>query len=329
MRSYKCLLLLLFAAFNSLSMSGQTPLAQRVTDTTLQQTSPSGVNGFPEVNMSTTVTGTHAILGTGDLLGVGVFGVPDLNQRVRVDNDGVIHLALIGDIAVTGKSAEWVRNQIAEKLVDGHYVKNPQVELYVIEYSGQMAYITGEINRPGAYSLLRSHRLTDLIATAGGLTPKAGTAITINHNGDTKNAIHVDLNDKDDSHSNPEIEPGDTIDVGMTGIVYVLGNVGHPGGFLLDRRTTLSFMKAIALAEGPTPSGSITKAVLIHSSEPNSQPVPVNLKMILKARDPDIQLVAGDIIWVGDSATRNLGRLALETIMATASGVAIYSSYSR
>jgi polysaccharide export outer membrane protein len=257
-----------------------------------------------------------------------VFGVPELTQRVRVDDDGKIHLPLIGDIVATGKSPAWVRDQVAVELTDGHFVKKPQVEVYIVQYAGQVAYISGEINRPGAYSLLRSHRLQDLIAVAGGLTPRAANTVTIVHNGDTKNTLHVDMKNQDDAIGNPEIEPGDSVTVGLAGIVYVLGNVTRPGGFLLDRRTTLTFTEALALAEGPSPIGSITKAVVIHSAEPNSQPAQVNLKMILKAKAPDIQLQAGDIIWVGDSAFRNIGRLALETIFGTASGVAIYSSYA-
>jgi hypothetical protein len=49
--------------------------------------------------------------------------------------------------------------------------------------------------------------------------------------------------------------------------------------------------------------------------------------MILKSQSPDIPLQAGDIIWVADSQTRNLGRLAIQTILATASGVAVYAAY--
>ena len=323
----RMLSLLLLALGGAIAATGQIPLTPGLNEPMPVPISPTGVHGLPEVTMETTVTGARAILGPGDLVEILVFGVPELTQRSRIDNDGKLHLALVGDIAVTGMSAEWLREQITEKLVSGHFVKKPQVQLFIEEYSGQLAYITGEVNRPGAYSLLRSHRLSDLVAVAGGYTPKAGKTITITHNGDTKNPVLVDLAGKN-AEDNPEIEPGDQVNVGLTGIVYVLGNVTRPGGFLLDRRTTLSFIQALALAEGPTSTGSMTKALLIHSAQPNSAPVPVNLKAILKARASDFQLQAGDIIWVGDSATRNLGRLAIETALATASGVAVYSSYA-
>ena len=312
-----------------LSMPGQIPVSASVTDSPAQQMSPVGVSELPAVKMTTTVTGAPTTLGTGDLVEVRVFGVPDLTQRVRVDSEGKIHLLLIGDIEVGGKSVEWARNSISEKMVEGHFVKNPNVEFLVVEYAGQMAYITGEVNRPGAYPLLRSHRLADLLAISGGLTARAGTDVMIAHSGDEKNLVRVDLKDKDRERANPMIEPGDSIDVGLAGIVYVLGNVGHPGGFLLDRRATLSFTEALALAAGPSLTGSNTKAVLIHSAQPDAQPIAVNLKNILKARSPDIPLQAGDIVWVGDSATRNFGRLLIESAFSAASTAAVYAAYTK
>ena len=327
MHRSRTFLYLLILIFSGMSLLAQSPQTSRVTEAVPQLTSPAGVNGLPDAGLVTTVTGARAILGPGDLLEVDVFDTPELTQRVRVDGDGKIHLALIGDLVVVGSSPEMVREQISEKLVAGNFLKEPQVTIFIVEYSGQIVYVTGEVNRPGAYSLLRSHRLLDLISASGGLTARAGNSVTIVRNADPKNPLHISLSDKGDTVSNPEIEPGDSITVGLTGMVYVLGGVGRPGGFLLDRRSSLTFMEALALAEGPTQSASLTNATLIHSTEPDPQPIPVNLKMILKSQSPDIKLQAGDIIWVADSQTRNLGRLALQTILATASGVAVYAAY--
>jgi hypothetical protein len=88
-------------------------------------------------------------------------------------------------------------------------------------------------------------------------------------------------------------------------------------------------MQALALAEGPTQTASLTNATLLHTSQPDPQPVAINIKQILKSQQPDLPLRGGDIVWVGDSQTRNFGRLAIQTILATASGVAIYSAYPR
>ncbi|MGB8260297.1 MAG: polysaccharide biosynthesis/export family protein [Terracidiphilus sp.] len=317
----------LLAAFCPLTLLAQVPLTPTLTESVPQAAAPVSVHGLPEVTVETSVTATRALLGPGDLIDVSVLGIQELTQRLRVDQDGLIHPSLIGNVQVSGKTPDWLRQTIADKLVQGRMVKNPQVQVFVAEYAGQMAFITGEVNHPGAYSLLRSHRLNDLIAIAGGLTNRAGNSVSIVRSGDQKNPVHIDLGDKDPERGNPEIEAGDSIAVDLTGVVYVLGEVTRPGGFLLDRRGSLSFLQAIALAEGTNQNASLKKAVLLHSAEPNAQPILVNLKMIVKGQAPDFRLQAGDIVWVADSQLRNLGRLAITTMMATASGVAIYSTY--
>jgi polysaccharide export outer membrane protein len=309
----------------ALSQVRQAPMA---TEPAPQNSAPTGAAALGDV-LTTTTTGARAMLGAGDLLEVSVFDSPELTQRVRVNGEGNIRLSLIGEVLVKGFSTEAVRAEIARRLVAGHFVKDPQVSVFVLEYAGQMVYVTGEVNRPGAYSFLREYRLQDLISVAGGLTGRAGNTATLVRESDPRTSIQIDLTDPDPAKSNPEIAPGDSVTVGLTGIVYVLGNVTRPGGFILDRRTPLTVMQALALAEGPTQTASLTNATLLHTSQPDPQPVAINIKQILKSQQPDLPLRGGDIVWVGDSQTRNFGRLAIQTILATASGVAIYSAYPR
>jgi polysaccharide export outer membrane protein len=271
------------------------------------------------------VTGARVALGPGDLLEITVFDTPELTQKTRVSSEGRITMPLIGELSVQGVAPNELERTIRSKLIDGHFVKDPQVSVFVVEYAGQTAYVTGEVNKPGAYALLRSHRLLDLVAVAGGLTPRAGNLVTITHRGDVVQVTRVDLNDHDENQSNPEIMPGDSITVGQSGIVYVLGDVERPGGFLLDRRSSLSVIQALALAEGTKSSASLTKARIIRTTADQRQEIPLNLRMILQSKSPDVMLQAGDIIFVPGSLTRGMGRRTIDTILATASGVAIYA----
>lgn len=275
---------------------------------------------------STTITGARVVLGPGDQIEISVFDTPELTQRVRVNSDGKITLALVGEISVRGISPDKLGGIIARKLIDGNFMKDPQVSVFVLEYAGQMAYVTGEVTRPGAYALLRSHRLLDLISVAGGLTPRAGNAVTIVREDDARRHIAVDLSDKDENRANPEILPGDSITVGQSGIVYVLGDVNRPGGFVLDRRSTLSVVQAVALAEGAKPSAALTKTVLIRTTEGKRQETPLNLKMILKSKSPDLLLAAGDIVYIPGSLTRGMGRTSLEVIESSAGLAAVYAT---
>ena len=287
----------------------------------------SAVVSYSTDALSTSISGARVGLGAGDLLEIAVFDTPELTQKVRVNSEGKIELALIGEIDVHGISPDMLGRQIRAKLVDGHFVKDPQVSIFVSEYAGQMAYVVGEVNRPGAYPLLRSHHLADLIAVAGGLSTRAGISVTIKHEGIPVPSLVIDLYDKDENQSNPEIVAGDSIAVSQAGIVYVLGDVARPGGFLLDRRTTLSVVQAVALAEGTNSSASIRKARLLRATGGNRQEIPVDLKLVLKAKSPDPQLQSGDILYIPPSAFRGMGRQTLQTILSgTLSGIAIYSA---
>jgi len=324
-------LLLLFAMSVPVFVSAQTREKGTTEAADSQQQSSAGASSaemsYTRDALSTSMTGAKIVLSSGALLEITVFDTPELSQKTRVNSEGKIALALIGEIDVHGMSPDALERLVRSKLIDGHFVKDPQVSVFVVEYAGQMANVTGEVNRPGAYTLLSSHRMMDLIAAAGGLGAKAGNTITITHGENSKSAVVVYLSDKDASQNNPEIVPGDSITVSQAGIVYVLGDVNRSGGFLLDRRKTLSVVQAVALAEGAMPSASIRKALLIRSSGENRQEIPIDLKMILNGQSPDPQLQANDILYVPRSLTRGMGRQTIETILATLSGVAVYSSY--
>lgn len=289
---------------------------------------PSSVGGIPYTRdaFSTTMTGAQVMLGPGDHLEISVFDTPEMTQSVRVDSDGKITLALIGEIAVRGMSPDKLAGIIARKLVDGNFMKDPQVSVFVLEYAGQMAYVSGEVTRPGAYALLRSHRLLDLLSVAGGLTSHAGNTVTIVRGDDAAQHILVDLSDKDEHRSNPEILPGDSITVAQSGIVYVLGDVSRPGGFLLDRRTPLSVVQAVALAEGTKSSAALSKALLIRTTQGTRQVTSLDLKLMLKSRSPDLLLEAGDVLFVPGSLTRGMGRTSLDVIMSSAGLAAVYAT---
>src|SRR5262249_28468795 len=72
-------------------------------------------------------------------------------------------------------------------------------------------------------------------------------------------------------------------------------------------------------------SASLSKARLIRTNQEQREEIPLDLRKILKSQRPDMLLQAGDIIFVPGSLTRGMGRRSLETILSTASGVAIYS----
>ena len=106
-------------------------------------------------------------IGTEDLLEIQVFGVDQLSRTVRVNSMGFVSLPLIGNIEVGGLTAQDAENAIATRLADA-YLQNPQVSLFIKEYTNQRVTVEGAVNKPGIYPLRGETTLLRTIAMAGG-----------------------------------------------------------------------------------------------------------------------------------------------------------------
>src|SRR5579863_8806603 len=207
---------------------------------------------------ATARSGSLLRLEAGDLVEVNVYNVPELTTKARISSNGDVYLPLIDSVHVAGLSAEEAEGLIQKRLSDGGFVKNPHVTLFVDQYASQGASILGEVTKPGVYPVLGEQRLFDLISAAGGFTEKAGRSITVTHRGQTDKPIIVPLsrNVSDNPESNIPILPGDTIIVRKADLVYVVGDVGRPSGFLMDSGH-LTVLQAIAMAGGTTRTANL------------------------------------------------------------------------
>jgi polysaccharide export outer membrane protein len=132
--------------------------------------SPNGLPA-PDYNQTFDSTANYRI-GTPDLLTISVFGIADLTQDVRVDSDGNILLPLIGSVLAGGKTALELQKEIAAKLSEG-YVQNPQVSVFVKDYTSQRVTVGGVVKKPGVYPLTGQTSLMQVIASASGLDDAA------------------------------------------------------------------------------------------------------------------------------------------------------------
>ena len=268
----------------------------------------------------------HALqISAGDLLDVNVFDTVELSGRLRVDEHGTIALPLGGDLVVSGLTAEQAGHAIEKKLLDGDILKDPHVSVTVLEYATQGVTVLGEVKNPGVYPLLGAHGLLDLISAAGGATSNAGKAVTVTHRADPNRPIIVNVESKPGRTEafNVDIRPGDTIMVSHAGIVYVVGDVGKPGGFLIENNDRLTVLQAIALAQGTNRTASLNHATLIRKTGDTREELPVPLKKILANHAPDELLADGDILFVPTSGPKNAWR-DVESILPAAAGAAIY-----
>ena len=124
---------------------------------------------------------------------------------------------------------------------------------------------------------------------------------------------------------NIEIKPFDTISVSRADIVYVVGDVRRPGGFVLADRENLTVLQALALAEGLNGTASKRQARIIRRGSSGSRTeIPVNLIKILNGKSEDVELAANDILFVPASTGKAAAKRGAEVVLGTISGILIY-----
>jgi len=282
----------------------------------------------PATNASTPVVGgtAHALqISAGDLLDVNVFDTAELSGRLRVNEHGSIELPIAGDLVVSGLTADQAGHAIEQKLLSANILRDPHVSVNVLEYATQGVTVLGEVKNPGVYPLLGTHGLLDLVSAAGGVTPNAGKAVTVTHRADPEHPQIVNMESKPgktDAYI-VDVRPGDTIVVSHAGIIYVVGDVGKPGGFLIENNDRLTVVQAVALAQGANRSASLNHAKLIRKNGSTREEFPVPLKKILSNKAPDQTLADGDILFVPTSAAQAALR-DVESILPATASAAVY-----
>ncbi len=106
-------------------------------------------------------------IGPDDLLEIQVFGVEQLSRAVRVNSRGQVSLPLIGMLDLGGMTAQEAEAAITLKLSDS-FLQNPQVSLFIKEYTTQRVTIEGAVQKPGIYPLRGPTTLLRSLAIAGG-----------------------------------------------------------------------------------------------------------------------------------------------------------------
>jgi polysaccharide biosynthesis/export protein len=134
-----------------------------------------------------------------------------------------------------------------------------------------------------------------------------------------------DLLESGDPKFNVVLRGGDVVSVPRAGVVYAVGAVQRPGGFVMaSDRQQLTVLKVLALSGGLTPTAKKGKAVIIRqSAEPNRQEIPVDLDLILASKADDPLMLQSDILFVPNSNGKQaLSRIA-QSALGLASGVAL------
>lgn len=266
----------------------------------------------------------------GDVLSMQVFDTPELSaDSLRVSQGGQVNLPVLGLINVKGLNPIQAAVRIESELRSHGLMIDPHVTVSVVEYASQVATILGQVKSPGVYAVYGDRRLLDVIALAGGLSPSAGKIVTIAHRDDPSHPVTIRLVQNAQSlgmQQNPVILPDDTIEVGKAGIIYILGAVNKPGGFLIDNNERVSLVQALTLAGGWDKTAALSKARLIRKVPQGHEQLTLDLKHVLKGSQADVSIKNGDILYVPSSLGKILAYRGMEAVINAAQSAVVYSA---
>ncbi|MFM7506550.1 MAG: polysaccharide export protein EpsE [Rubrivivax sp.] len=232
-------------------------------------------------------------LGVGDVLRITVFQSPDLTLESRLNEGGLLSFPLIGSVRLGGLSVPEAERLIADSLVRGNFVRNPQVTIIVLQVRGSQVNVLGQVGRPGRYPLETADtRLTDVIALAGGVAPGGADAVVVTGTRDGKPfREEVDLPalfTAGGAASDIVLRNGDAVWVDRQPLVYIYGEVQRPGPMRLERGMTL--LQALATGGGLTPRGT-EKGIRVHRKGSTGQVEVTQPAMTDTLRDGDVVFV--------------------------------------
>ena len=269
----------------------------------------------------------------GDTLQMSVFGAPEMDRTLQVDDLGDIVVPLAGTIRVAGDTLRQVETKVGQALIEKNMFNAPQVSLELIGFTPHGITVSGEVQSPGALELLVPRNLLDVLALAGGETPAAGGEIVIHQHvagaEDSVRRIQYSSKANDAGIATATlVYPGDTVEVTRAGVVYVIGAVSRPGGYLMVNSGSLSVPEAIAVANGETVIASTRTAIVVRRDKGAVSRFEVQLNDEQKGLRPPTQLRDGDILYV---LTSKLKATLVNTssIIASAASAGIIAASGR
>ena len=231
------------------------------------------------------------LLGPGDTVKISVYNNPDLTLETRITESGTISFPLWGEVVLGGMTASSAERKLANELETGGFVKQPQINILVVQYQSKMVSILGNVFKPGRYPLDRSMNLTEVLAMAGGLTPDGSELITVIGKA---GKVEYDLRNivrKGDGTYNVNLGGGEIVYVPRAPLFYIYGEAQRPGSYRIEREMTV--MQALAQGGGPTIRGT-EKGIQLHRRNASGE------VEVLKPKLTDL-IMQDDVLYIKES----------------------------
>jgi polysaccharide biosynthesis/export protein len=235
-------------------------------------------------------------LGAGDGIRIVVFQNPDLTLETRVSESRTITYPLIGAITIGGLTLGAAEQVIAKALQSQGFIKQPNVNIMLLQNRGNQVSVLGQVNRPGRYPLENlSIRVSEMIAVAGGIAATGGDMAIVTGMRDGKAfraeidvaGIFVNSNLRDDF----VVSGGDVIYVHRMPMFYIYGEVQRASSYRVERGMTVR--QALAQGGGPTVRGTERRLRL------NRRGADGRIEVLRPGLDDPVQ--ADDVIYVNES----------------------------
>ena len=244
-------------------------------------------------------------MNAGDQIEIRVYDHPDLGMTTRIGPDGMVGIAFMGQVKLSGQTIA----QGAETLREGlaPYVKNPVVSITILEVHSETATIAGACARPGVYGISNSTRLADFYAMAGSSAERLFNGVDVDV-ADLEHSIFVRKGEvlpvdfikaisKGDALHNIRIRKGDYVFIAqrMESSVVICGEVKNPHKRL--------FEPGMGLIETLTAAGWMrdshwSNVIIIRDGLSHPRLYKVDVDGILAGKCRNVPLKAGDILYV-------------------------------
>ncbi len=314
------------------------PIAGAQTSASAPTSSTSQATKAPQGSPSLTSQDGDSIISPDDVLDIYVMDVPELSRQYRVGPSGNVSIPLLdAPINASGMTLSAFSAALGEQLHKEGLVTDPHIVITIISSRLKSVAITGAVKMPQIYPVFGKTTLLDVLSQAQGLSDDASNVAvisrgTIGESATGKTTQTVDLkklHQTADPAYNVAIYPGDRVTIPRAGVVYVVGAVNKPGGFVIRAADDgMTVLQALAMAENMTSTAVPAKSVIIRpnaSATDGHEQIPLNLKMVMAAKQHDPLLRADDVLFIPDSVGKKALRRGAEAALQAATYLAIYA----
>lgn len=248
-------------------------------------------------------------IGTQDLLDVKVLYADDISRTVRVDAQGNISLPLVGVIKAERLTTYQLEQAIAAKLSQ-ELLQNPQVTVFVKEFTSQRMTIQGAVKRSGVYDFQGKATLLLAISMAGGLDEKANennVKVIRRQQNESAQTLTFNLESiRQNKIGDPVLSNGDIVVVEENTPISIQGAVRKSGNYY-PRGSGMTLSQIVSQAEGFTELADPSDIKVLSQAEGGGVvTMEYNLNKIRDGKLPDPQLRPGDLVLVESSGMKSL-----------------------